>query len=120
MTQVIDQDHMDFEIWMDMAKNDPRQFESKRMEAIDEVIASAPAERQLQLRRLQWRIDMARERAGSPMAATIAISKMMWDAFYNLKQHYEALYVEDDIPKRAAAPLPSAQVITFRPQLVEA
>ena len=90
------------------------------MEAIEEVIESAPAERQLHLRRLQWRIDMTRERAGSPMAATIAISKMMWDAFYNLKQHYEELYAEDDVPRRAVAPLESAQIIAFRPASVEA
>jgi len=120
MAQVTDQDHMDFDIWMNMAKDDPRQFESMRTEAIDEVIESAPADRQMQLRRLQWRIDMTRERAGSPMAATIAISKMMWDAFYNLKEHYEDLYAEDDAPRRAPAPLESAQVIAFRPQLVEA
>ncbi len=120
MTQVTDQDPMDFDIWMNMAKNDPRQFESKRMEAIDEVIESAPAERQMHLRRLQWRIDMARERAGTPMAATIAISKMMWDAFYNLKEHYEVLYAEDKAPTQTTAPLESAQVIAFRPQLVEA
>ena len=120
MTQVTDQDRMDFDIWMNMAKDDPRQFESKRMEAIDEVIESAPAERQMQLRRLQWRIDMTRERAGSPMAATIAISKMMWDAFYNLKEHYAELYAENETPRRARVPLESAQVIEFRPQLVEA
>ncbi len=120
MTQVTDQDPMDFDIWMNMAKDDPRQFESMRMEAIDEVIESAPAERQMQLRRLQWRIDMARERAASPMAATIAISKMMWDAFYNLKDHYEELYAKDSTPRRTHAPLESAQVIAFRPQLVEA
>ena len=59
MTQVTDQDPMDFDIWMNMAKNDPRQFESKRLQAIDEVIGSAPADRQMHLRRLQWRIDMA-------------------------------------------------------------
>jgi len=120
MTQVTDQDLMDFDIWMNMAKDDPRQFESMRIDAIEELIESAPADRQIHLRRLQWRIDMTRERAGSPMAATIAISKMMWDAFYNLKEQYEELYADDDSPVRGVAPLQSAQVIAFRPQLVEA
>ena len=122
MTQATDQDYMDFDIWMNLAKNDPRQFESMRMEAIDEMIDSAPAERQIQLRRLQWRIDMTRERAGSPMAATIAISKMMWDAFYNLKEHYEELYTEAGMPsgRPTSTPLQTAQVIALHPQRVEA
>ncbi len=119
MSHLTDQDLMDFDIWMNMAKDDPRQFESMRTEAIDEVIAAVPKDRQIHLRRLQWRIDMTRERAGSPMAATIAISRMMWDAFYNLKEHYEDLYAEGDRSHSAAAPLESAQVIAFRPALVE-
>lgn len=109
-----DLDQLDFDNWMNLAVNDPEQFELKRLDAIDEVIESAPAERQIHLRRLQWRIDMARERAGSPMAATLAISRMMWEAFYNLKNQYDEFFADNSTPSMAVAPIKSAQVIAFR------
>ena len=92
MTQATEENQLDFDNWMEMAKSDPEQFELMRLDAIDEFIESAADDRKIHLRRLQWRIDMVRERAGSPMAATLAISKMMWDAFHDLKEHYEAFF----------------------------
>jgi len=117
MTEITYQEQLDFDHWMNMAKNNPEEFESMRSHAIDEVIDSAPKDRQMHLRRLQWRIDMARKRAGSPMAATLIISKMMWEAFHNLKEHYEDLFTDEVKPTHTAK---SAKVIAFRPQLVEA
>ena len=105
---------------MDLAKSDPEQFESKRMEAIDRLIESMPEERKIHLRRLQWRVDRVREGAGNPMAATIAISRMMWDAFYNLRDHYQELFADYTGGKREPRSVKTAQIIAFRPQTVEA
>ena len=39
-----------------------------------------PHERRRRLQRLQWRIDRELDRSGTPLAACIRISRMMWDA----------------------------------------
>lgn len=104
----------DFDVWMNLARNHPERFEALRMEAIDELIESAPDERKLHLRRLQWRIDRVRERAATPMAATIAISKMMWDSFYDLRDHYQEMFGDEPTRRRMTSPAQSARIIPFR------
>jgi hypothetical protein len=118
MSNAVEHNQLDFDRWMELARKDPEKFESMRLEAIDEVIQSVSGERQMHLRRLQWRIDRARERAGTPMAATIAISKMMWDAFYDLKEQYQSLFAEGPMPRASLVPAASAEVIAFRPRAV--
>ena len=78
-----------FEEWVDLALTDPEQFEAMRRLVINEYLESISVERRLPLQRLQWRVDRVRERCTTPMAATIAISEMMWDAFYNLHDCYQ-------------------------------
>jgi len=115
----------DFSYWMDLALNDPEQFESKRAETISRAIENAPLEARLRLERLQWRVDRARERSASPMAATLEISRMMWDSFHTLRERYQELFsdVSGDGQTRMhrppAVPVKEADVIPF-PQLVEA
>lgn len=122
MKQTADkQQQMDFKYWMDLAQQDPEQFEVKRLEAIDKLIESMSEDHKLQLRRLQWRIDQVRQRSGTPMAATIAISRMMWDAFYNLRDHYQDMFNDQTGGKRVREQSVSAEVITFPgAQLAEA
>jgi len=119
----------DFSYWMDLALNDPEQFESKRMETIYRAIERAPAETRMRLERLQWRVDKARERSASPMAATLEISRMMWDSFHNLRDRYQellhstaegssSLRIVKSQPQRQV-PQKKAEVIPF-PQLAEA
>jgi len=69
----------DFEDWAEMARQDPASFEQMRLAAIDEYIASVPAQQRERLRRLQWRIDQERRLARTPMNACIRISRMMWE-----------------------------------------
>lgn len=114
----------DFSYWMDLALNDPEQFESKRAETISRAIENAPAEARLRLERLQWRVDRARERSASPMAATLEISRMMWDSFHTLRDRYQELFNEvssngQTRVRRSAIPVKEAEIIPFR-QLVEA
>lgn len=113
----------DFSYWMDLALNDPEQFETRRAETISKAIERAPAESRLRLERLQWRVDRARERSASPMAATLEISRMMWDSFYTLRERYQELFSEvgngNTRLHRSAGPVKEAKVIPFR-QLVEA
>ena len=74
----LDFSKLDFDSMTAMAKDNPSEFERLRQKAINEVIESAPPERQARLRGLQWRIDQER-RNRTPLSACIRISKMMWD-----------------------------------------
>ena len=73
---------IDFDSWSRMAREDPAAFEQHRSALIEAMIRSADPERQSRLRRLQWRIDQERRRAGTPIAACMALSRMMWDQVY--------------------------------------
>jgi len=72
--------NVDFDTWSKLAKSDPEAFEEKRKKLVDHVISQAPEDRRERLRCLQWRIDMVRETANTPMAACLKISRMMWDS----------------------------------------
>lgn len=71
-----------FDEWAALAKTDPPAFAQRRAAVIEAVIANAPLERQQQLRRLQWRIDMERQRCSNPMHACIHLFNKMWDSMY--------------------------------------
>ena len=71
---------IDFDTWVEMARNDPEAFEAMRLKAIASVIDDAPEANRERLRRLQWRIDQERRLARTPMAACMRISRMMWRA----------------------------------------
>jgi len=106
---------MDFEKWVELASSDPDGFEAMRRAAIDEFLDSVSAERRLQLQRLQWRVDRVRERCHNPMAATIAISEMMWESFYSLHNQYQDLFgtIDGKPKRRPAAPVKTAKVLPF-------
>lgn len=114
MKQTLSMKAMDFERWVELAVNDPDEFEVMRQAAIEDFLASVSAERRLQLQRLQWRVDRVRERCTNPMAATIAISEMMWDAFYDLHDRYQDLF-GSKAAKRYKQPAPhtSAKILPF-------
>lgn len=71
---------IDFDTWAALARADPAAFESRRLRAIDALIARARATHRPRLRRLQWRIDQERRLARTPMAACLRISGMMWQS----------------------------------------
>ena len=114
MKQSVHVKPMDFEQWVELAVNDPAQFEVMRRAAIDEFLGSVSAERRLQLQRLQWRVDRVRERCANPMAATIAISEMMWDAFYDLHDRYQDLFGSKTSKRyKSQTPVNSAKILPF-------
>ncbi|RLT94517.1 DUF3135 domain-containing protein [Ketobacter sp.] len=76
----------EFDKLREMAQRDPEALERLRVELCDRVIQEAPEKYRRKLRGLQFRVDMERRRAKSPMAACIAISGMMHDSFDRLRQ----------------------------------
>ena len=73
-----------------LAENDPDQFEKYRDELINSFINSVPEEHQLKLKQIQWKLDGI-HKTKKGLAATIEISKMMWESFYKLKTKLEHL-----------------------------
>ena len=74
-----------FTVLVDMARNDPDGLETLRRSLTNAVIATAASERaKRRLQGLQFRVDLERRRAGTPLAATIRISEMMCHSLRDL------------------------------------
>ena len=73
------QPSLDFDKMARLANKDPAAFEQLRQEMLETAINQAAPSSQQRLRGLQWQIDQHRQTAGSPMAACLQISRMMWD-----------------------------------------
>lgn len=111
---------MDFEFdeWARLAKEDPDAFERRRKAAIEAVIASAPMAEQQRLRGLQFRIDMERSRASTPLSACIRINRMMWDSFTELRTSIENL--RDELgQQRQGRAAPRARKAARRAEIVQ-
>lgn len=74
-----------FEDMVKMAQDDPEALEALRQEMCEAVIESVPEDSQRKLRGLQFKIDMERRRAKTPMASCIRISQMMHESFGELR-----------------------------------
>lgn len=74
-----------FEVLLDLARNDPEGLEALRQSLTASVIEAAPTEaNRRRLRGLQFQVDMERERARTPLAATIRISELMCQSLAEL------------------------------------
>jgi len=104
---------LNFETWMELWQDSEETFEHLRKKRIDAYIESVPQVHRERLRCLQWKIDRVRERAANPLAATIAISEMMWDSFNELGAKYKELATILDGGKPAGTPRRSATVLPF-------
>jgi hypothetical protein len=102
-----------FDVLVDMARNDPQGLETLRRSLTDAVIAAASNETtRKRLQGLQFRVDMERRRATTPLAATIRISEMMCRSLADL--HRSMVSPPGDEPaaesSHGAAVLPFARL----------
>ena len=67
----------DFDAWAELARKDPQAFELERKLLIERAIMKAPAEKQQRLRCLQWKLDLIRDLASTPMAACLQINRLL-------------------------------------------
>jgi hypothetical protein len=98
----------DFDEWAALARADSDAFERRRQELIAAVIAAAPAEHQQRLRGLQFRIDLERQRSGTPLGAAIRLNAMMWSSFSDLRTALESFHTD-------TAPAPKGPGATLLP-----
>ena len=86
-----DQYQPDFEELLSLAKDNPEQFEAKRLEYIEHFFTNVPTEKHRRLRGLQWQIDQARNLARTPMSSCLHIINMMWDSLGRLNDEHRTL-----------------------------
>ena len=70
----------DFDEWAALARSNPTEFEARRQALLDDYLRQFADADQRRLRGLQFRIDMERRRARTPLAGCIRLSSMMWDS----------------------------------------
>lgn len=94
-----------------LAQENPQALEALRQKEIAALIESAPVSMQRRLRGLQFQIDAKRSASKTPMAACIAISKMMFDSVYELNNALNSARNDQEAPvvKEAA----NADVLAF-------
>ena len=101
-----------FDVLVDMARNDPQRLETLRHRLTRAVIEGAASEqKKKRLEGLQFRVDVERKRAGSPLAATIKISEMMCHSLADLHRSMVTPLATDE----DAVPKASATVLQFPP-----
>jgi hypothetical protein len=108
----------DFDEWATLARTDPEAFEARRLALIEDYLGQFPSPEQQRLRGLQFRIDMERRRARTPMAACLRLSAMMWDSLlgrHGLKHALDALCAQpgDASPSTPRAAPNMGRVIPF-------
>lgn len=101
---------IDFDHWSELAKSDPDSFEQLRNRTLQACINRSSSDHQERLRCLQWRIDQIRSQSGSPLAACVKISGIMWDTFNRLGNLYNQV---EQI--NAGSPLPTPQSAKILP-----
>ena len=69
----------DFDAWTSLAQRDPQAFEKQRRCVLEAAILEAPARKQPQLRRTQWKLDQIRRRSATPLAACLQMQRLLWD-----------------------------------------
>ena len=104
-----------FDVLLEMARNDPQGLETLRRSLTDAVIEGASTEpRRRRLQGLQFRVDMERERASSPLGATIRISEMMCKSLAELHRSMVESHIGPDGRKQKTdTPQISATVFGF-------
>ncbi len=108
-----------FDVLVDMARNDPEGLETLRRSLTDAVIAGASSDTtRRRLQGLQFRVDLERRRAGTPLAAAIRISEMMCHSLASL---HASMVTPDEVIESTvtATPTQPANVVPFRRQREE-
>lgn len=110
--QQSEQKKFNFDEWMQLAANQPEEFEQRRKAVIEDFISRAPEHHQARLRSMQWRIDQERERSSNPLSACIRLYRMMLRSVYGDNGFISALKMLAG--GAATPPLHSAAVLPFK------
>ena len=107
---------VDVDYWIALSNSDPEAFEELRLACIEELISKASNTQRQRLRGLQWRIDLERDRANTPLAACMTLSSMMWEQVTGKDGFLESLQqmnVMQTLTEEPAEHVVSAAIIPF-------
>ena len=102
-----------FEVLLDMARNNPEGLETLRQQLTQAVIDGAQNDaNRRRLEGLQFRIDMERQRARTPLSATIRLSEMMCQSLADL---HRSMVERTETREPARSNASGARILPFRP-----
>jgi hypothetical protein len=106
----------DFNEWAALAQSDPEAFDRRRLASIEALMQGMGEARRQRLRGLQFRIDMERRRARTPLKACLRLSSMMWDSFHELNAALSRLTAEPLRRPRSAGreDRPAVRILPFQ------
>jgi len=108
----------DFDAWAKLAKEDPSGFERQREAALRATIAAAPSEFRQRLEGLQFRLDLERQRASTPLGSAVRMNSLMWAGFYRLRKELNS--AAHGLREPRPGERPSAEIIPLHsPQRAE-
>ncbi len=102
-----------FDEMVQLAQSNPQEFEQLRQQLIADLIDNSPVHSQRRLRGLQFRIDMERQLAKTPLNTCLRVSRMMHDQLDRLRQALlNSPQSETSVSGQSADPV--ASIIPFR------
>jgi hypothetical protein len=102
----------DFNTWAKLAKEDPAEFERWREATLRAAIDAAPEEHRKRLEGLQFRLNLERAKAPTPLASCVRMNTLMWSGFHRLRK--ELMQIAEPGRAEEATPRSSAEVIPMR------
>ena len=103
-----------FDALATLAQNDPEAFEAERRRLLEEFMQEVPERHHRRLHGLQFRIDMERRRAKTPVSACLRISAMMWESFGKLQTSLQELSRGNSDPHLLRPSQSRAEVLSFQ------
>lgn len=109
-----------FDVLVDLARNDPERLETLRKKLTDDIIENAPDDqKRKRLAGLQFRVDMERQRARSPLQATIRISEMMCQSLAELHRSMVTPLIKEPTTKEATVTEPLIKDVSVQQPVIE-
>lgn len=108
----------DFDYWCRLAKENPDVFETTRKQELDKYISKlGDTSTQERMKKLQWRIEMERQRSKNPMDSAIRIYDMMWETvgknFELIQELADEFRPQGETAKTKTAERSQAKVLPF-------
>jgi len=103
-----------FDALVRLARKNPRAFEGFRKRLIERAIDDLPAERRLNMRRFQWRIEQETRHFSHPMGRCIKLSALMMERLDQLRERIEALNSEADTENKTVSDISTATILPMK------
>lgn len=82
----------EFDILMAFYQRDPKAYEEFRKKLLDDAVAAAPVKQHAALKRTLYKIELARQAAGTPLEAAISAHQLMRESIAQLRDSLKRLH----------------------------